>query len=108
MQAKGAGIARPAGRDRHALPDEETGNALAHGPDRAGDLVPEDHRFAHPHRAEAAVVEVVQVRPANAARLDGDLDLPRSGQLLLMLLDAQIAGGMDDDCLHRALLRQPA
>src|SRR3712207_7323345 len=35
--------------------------------DRAGDLVPQRHRLPYPHRAEAAVVVVMQVGAADAA-----------------------------------------
>ena len=43
--------------------------------DRARDLVAENHRLANPHRAEAAMVEVVQIGAADAAGFDGHLDL---------------------------------
>ena len=68
--------------------------------DGAGDLVTEDHRLAHPHRAEAAMVEIMQIRSADAAGLDGDLDLSRTGCLGFALLDPQIASRMNDDGFH--------
>ena len=60
----------------------------------------EDHRLAHPHRAEAAMVEIMQIRSADAAGLDGDLDLSRTGRLGFAFLDPKIAGGMNDDGFH--------
>ena len=71
----------------------------------AGHLVAEDHRLAHADRAEAAVVVVVQIGAADAAGLDGDLDLSGPGSLRLALLDAQVLGGMNDNGFHGAILR---
>jgi len=66
----------------------------------SGDLVTEDHGLAHPHGAEAAMVEVVQVRSADTAGLDRDLDLAGRGHLNFTFLDPQITGRMNDDGLH--------
>ena len=73
--------------------------------DGARHLMAEDHRLAHADRAEAAVVVVVQIGAADAAGLDGDLDLSRPGSLRLALLDAQVLGGMNDNGFHGAILR---
>jgi hypothetical protein len=60
----------------------------------------EDHRLAHPHGAEAAMVEVVQIRSADAAGLDGYLDLAGGGRLDFAFLDPEVAGCMNDDGFH--------
>ena len=99
-QAVVASAARPARRDRHPVADGEVLDARAEGDDPAGNLMPEDHRLAEPDRAEAAVVEIMQVRPADAAGLDRDLDLAGSGGLGLALLDPEVLRGMDDDGAH--------
>jgi predicted secreted protein len=75
LGAVAAGVARPARvhRDPHAgLDGRDLGADARH---HAGDLVTEDHRLLQPHRAEAAVVIVVQVGAADAAGLDTDLHL---------------------------------
>jgi hypothetical protein len=65
--------------------------------DGAGDLVAEHHRLLDPHGAEAAMVEIVQVRAADAARLDRDADLVGSGRDRRHGLDPQVLRGVDDD-----------
>ncbi len=63
-------------------------------------LVPQDHRLAQPHGAEAALLVVMQVRAADAAGADADLHLAGPGRFGRDRLDAQVAGGVDDDSLH--------
>ena len=65
----------------------------------------EDHRLAHPHRAEAAMVEIMQIRSADTAGLDGDFDLSRTDYFGFAFLDPQIAGSMNDDSFHGVLQR---
>jgi hypothetical protein len=50
-------------------------------------LMPEDHGFLEPHRAEAAVVVVVQVRPADAARGQTQAQLAGAGGFFGVVLD---------------------
>jgi len=99
-QAIVAGVAGPARRNRDAVTDRKSGYARTQGFDRSGDLVTEDHGLAHPHGAEAAMVEVVQVRSADTAGFDRDLDLAGRGHLNFTFLDPQITGRMNDDGLH--------
>ena len=68
--------------------------------DGASDIVAQDHRLAYPHRAEAAMVEIMQVGSADAAGLRRDLDLFGTGRLGFAFLNPQIAGSMDDDGFH--------
>src|SRR5262245_61032516 len=100
LQTVLAGIARPARGNGHPVADRKWGNADAGSLDRAGDLVAQNHRLANPHRTEAAVVEIVEIGAANAARLDSDLDLARPHFLRLAILDPQVARGVNDDGFH--------
>ncbi len=59
-----------------------------------------DQRLAHADRAEAAMQIVMQVRAADAAGLDLDADLPRTGFADRDLVDAEVLFGMDDDGAH--------
>src|SRR5690606_10042255 len=70
LSAVAAGIARPARIERHAIAGDQPFDALSNRLDGARQLVTEDDRLAHADRAETAVVEVVQVRAADAAGAD--------------------------------------
>jgi hypothetical protein len=59
--------------------------------------VAEDHRLPDPHRAEAAVVEVVQIRAADAAGADADLDVARPEVRDGRRFDPKVVRGVDDD-----------
>ena len=59
--------------------------------DKGRNLMAKDHRFAQPHRAKAAVVVVMQVRPAHPTRRQPQAQLARTGGLLGPVLDPQIA-----------------
>ena len=58
------------------------------------------HRLAQPHRAEAAMLVVVQVGAADAAVADADADLARAGLERRMVLDAEVLRRVDDDGAH--------
>ena len=60
----------------------------------------EDHRLLEPYRTEAAVVVVMQVRSADAANGELDLDLAGAGLFRLALFDAQVLRGVNDDGFH--------
>jgi len=100
LQAIDTTIAGPARRNRNAVTDRETGYSRTQRLDGPSDLVTEDHGLAHPHGAEATMVEIMQIRSADAASLDSDLDLARTGRLWFALLDPKIAGRMNDDGFH--------
>ena len=59
-----------------------------------------DHRLPQPHEAETAMVEVMQVRAADAPGLDPDGDLAGPGRFDRTLFDAEVAGRVDDDAAH--------
>jgi hypothetical protein len=92
--------ARAAGIDRHTVADREAGNAGADLYDFAGHFVAQDHRFLDPHGAKAAILVVVQVGPADAARPDADHHLAQSGGRVRDLVDAQVARRVDDCGFH--------
>ncbi len=47
-----------------------------------GDFMAEDHRLLQPDGAKAAVIEIVEVGPANAADRQPDRDLPRTRRVV--------------------------
>ena len=100
LQAIVTGIAGPARRDGDAVTDREPGHRRSQRLDGPGDFVTEDHGLAHPHGAEAAMVEIMQIRSADAAGLDGDLDLSFTCGLRFAFLDPKVAGGVNDDGFH--------
>jgi hypothetical protein len=75
--AHAAGVRRV---DRHLVAGLDAGDGAADALDHARHLVPRDQRLAHDEGADAAMLEVVQVRPADAAGAQAHLDLVR-GQL---------------------------
>jgi hypothetical protein len=75
LQAIVASVAGPARRNRDAVTDRKPRYRRTQRLDGPGNLMTEDHGLAHPHGAEAAMVEIMQIRSADAAGLDGDLDL---------------------------------
>lgn len=68
--------------------------------DLGGNLVPQDHRLAQAHRAEAAVIGVMQVRSADPPAFQPQTHLPRRGHRIGALLDPQVMGGVDDKRAH--------
>ena len=100
LQAKFAMVAGPARRYGNPVANGETGDTLSQSLDGTGHLMAEDHRLPHAHRAEAAVIVIMQVGAADATRFDSNLDLPRAGLLGLPFLDPQILGRVDDNRFH--------
>src|SRR6185369_7352585 len=103
-----AGAARPARVHGDALAYLDACDLRADARHRTGDLVAEDHRLLEPHRAEAAVVVIVQVGAADAARLDAHFDIARAQCRDCNLLDAEILYGMQYCGAHRVLSRLAA
>ena len=99
-QAVVTAIAGSARRNRDAVTDREAGYGRTERLDGPSDLVTEDHGLAHPHGAEATMVEIMQIRSADTAGLDGDLDLARARRLRFSLFNSKIAGRMNDDGFH--------
>jgi hypothetical protein len=88
--------AGPARADGHALAGREAGHGAAHRLDAACDLVAQHHRLLDAHRAEAAVLEVMQVRTADAAGAHAHLQLVWLEWRRVDFFDPQVAGGMYD------------
>ena len=96
LQAIGAGVAGSAGIDGDALADAQARDARAQQSDRAGDFVAEHHRLFQANSAEAAVVVVVEVRPADAANANSHQHFTGLRRRNGRRVDAQIPGGVDD------------
>ena len=63
-----------------------------------------DHRLLDPHGTEAAVIEVMKIRAADATGADGDGDLTNSRGLFGTFLDPEVVRGVNNHSLH-CLLR---
>jgi hypothetical protein len=94
-QALQAVPARPQGRlglTATLSPHADAGDILRHGRHDTGDLVAEDHRFLDADRAEPAMLEVVQIRAANAARGHADEHLARTDLAGVLLVEPRSVG----------------
>ncbi|MND39747.1 hypothetical protein D3C80_304730 [compost metagenome] len=100
LQAEFAMVAGPARRYGNTVANSQTGNPLSQSLDGTGHLMAKDHRLTHAHGAETAVIVIMQVGAADAARLDGDLDLSRAGLFVRPFLDPQILRRVDDNRFH--------
>ena len=100
VETIGAGTARAARIDRDTIPRCHPGHVRRNLEHAAGDLVAQDHRLTQTDFAEAAMVEIMQVGPANPTPLDPDLHLTRPDGFNLPALDPQVLGSMDDDSAH--------
>ena len=92
--------ARPARADRDPVADRQAADAGADRVDRARDLVAQHHRLLQADAAEAAVLPVVQVGAADAADAHPHADLAGADRGSLDGFDPQVAGGVDDECVH--------
>ena len=97
MDTDAAGLARIHGHPNARL---EMRHAAADCGDYAGYFMSKRHRLLDPHRAEAAMMVVVQVRAADAA--GGDLDAHFVGRRcrIGIAVDPQVFRGVDDDGAH--------
>ncbi len=105
LLAVAARSTRPARVDRHTVARTYALHLAANGIHDAGHLMSQHHRLADPDRSESTVMVIVQIRSADAASLDPDVDLVRAGLLFLAVLDAQIFRCMNDDGAHWPYLR---
>jgi hypothetical protein len=62
-----------------------------------------DHGFPNANRAKSAMVVVVQIRAANAARFHFDAHLTGGEGAYLAFFNPQIFGFMDNNCSHASL-----
>ena len=95
--AESAFVAGPAGIDRDPVARGDARHRRSRFYDPSRDLMAENHRLAHPHRAEAAGVEIMQVRTANAAALDLDRDVVGSKRIHRHRVDPEVVRGVDHD-----------
>jgi len=96
--------AGPRWRDGHALAGAQVLHRLAHLRHDARDFVAQHHGLLQAHRAKAAMLEVMQIRAANAAVCDVDAHLLGAEGIGGKGFDAQIHGGVTDEGLHEGLL----
>ena len=90
--AKTAVAARAGRRYGDALAFCKTADFRAHGLHDTGDLVAQGHGLLDAHGAKAAVLVVVQVRAANAAKSHGHQQLMLAHGGLLPVFESQILG----------------
>jgi hypothetical protein len=95
FQAIDAAAARPAGVDGHAVAHLHARDVERHRGHRAGHFMAQDHRPLDAHRAKAALVEVVQVRAADAAEAYVHQHLARAHLAGVLFHHLQIVGGID-------------
>ena len=82
-------------------PGAKPRTSRAHLLDHAGHLVAQHHRLLDAHRAEAAVLEVVQVRAADAAEAHAHLQLVRLAAAGVGTSSTRRSpGGVDDESFH--------
>ena len=77
-EALRTGAARLVRVDRGAVAKLDPGHGAAELDHRAGDFVAQDHRLLDAHGAEAAMLVIMQIRPANTAGLDANLHIMRT------------------------------
>ncbi len=95
-----ARLAGQRGVDGDAISDLDRCDAGADGFDDAGHFVSEHNGLAHAHRAKAAMMIVVEIGAADAAVVDADADLMRTGLAGLHVIDTQVMRRMKDDGFH--------
>ena len=100
LETISAMVAGPARIDRDARPGLDAFHVRADGLHDARDFVAKDHRLAQPHRAEAAVVVIVQVGTADAAEGDAHADVARAEPGDFRLLDPQVLRRVGDHSAH--------
>jgi hypothetical protein len=61
----------------------------------------QSHRLFDSHSAKAAMLKIMQIRAANAAKSDPHLQLTRSGSLGGLGVDPQIFGGVANESAHK-------
>ncbi len=95
-----ADAARQAGADGDAFADREARDGAADFLDHARHFMAQHHGLLHANGAEAALLEVVQVGAADAAKAHANAQLPGKHFRRGHVFDAQIAGGVDDESVH--------
>ena len=101
--AEFAGVTGARWRDANQLSDAQTFDAPAQCCDVTRHFMAKDHGLLQANYAEAAMVEVMQVRAANAADCKFDRNLPRRRHINGALFNAKIFGSVNDDGFHQLL-----
>ncbi len=104
LLAIGALAARTAGADRDAVALGDGRDVRCNFVDDPGNLMAEHHRFLDADRAESTVVEVVQVRAADAAFAHAHTDLAGCYAFSDDGLDPKVLGCVDDEGFHGRFL----
>jgi hypothetical protein len=97
FRAKGADLTGPGGGYGHQLALLQIAGVCSERANYARDLMAQYHRLAQFDRSKPTIMIIVEIRPADAARLhlDQHLTSARGGHLLWF--NAQVTRGMDDD-----------
>ncbi|MNE34725.1 hypothetical protein D3C80_1284570 [compost metagenome] len=85
--AMAAGLRRIDGDE---LADRKPADASAQSRDMAGCLMTADDRLAHPHRAETAILIIMQIGAADAACRHGEQHFSGAGSHKLLRFDADV------------------
>ena len=105
FQAVGTGITRTRRRDGDKLADLESRHVVAKRLDAASHLVSENHWLAQAYGAEAAVVVVMQVRPADSAANNADQYIIRARCAQFAVFDPKILCRMGHNRFHSRLTK---
>jgi hypothetical protein len=100
LEAVAAMVARTARIDRDGRAGLDPQNLGADGLDHPRDFVAKNHRLAEAHGSKPAVVEIVQVRAADAAEGDAHANVARAERRDSCLLDPQVLRRMGDHSAH--------
>src|SRR5262249_43939424 len=95
--------ARQARIDGDAPPFGEAGDTITDCGDHTCDLMAQRHWLLDTHRAEAAVMIVVQIRSADPAIGDLDAHLARFRRGIRKTVDPQVLRRVNDDGAHCSL-----
>ena len=87
-------------RHRDQIADGKPRCSRAGLTDNSGNFVPQNHGFAQPYRAEAAVVVIMQVGPAYATLCGRHTQLARAEFILFDDFQTQVFSGMRKECFH--------
>jgi hypothetical protein len=88
------------GVDGDDLAEEMPVDITAHLYNQSGEFMPQDQWFAYPCGPEPPMLVIVQVRSANAPRLNLDLHIMGSNGLLGNIIDPQIERRVNDNSFH--------
>ena len=97
---KAALSARVTGIDGDAVAARQVLHARRHLFQHTRHLVPQHHGLLNANGAKTAVLEIVQIRAANAAGSNSHAHLVACDRWRGIVFDAQVAGRMDNESVH--------